>query len=66
MSKNSGRPGKKLRPKSLEPFFRDCRAVVVLMEPDETEDQAWRRYLKKHPEDIHAAALIFTSAELIN
>jgi len=66
MSKHARRPGEDPRPKSLERFFRDCRAVVILMEPDETEDQAWQRYLKKHPEDIHAAALIFTSVELIN
>lgn len=66
MSNHAMRPGEEPRPKKLEPFFRDCQAVVIMIEPDETEDQAWRRYLKKHPGDIHAAVLIFTSVEVIN
>jgi hypothetical protein len=47
------------RPEKPEPFFRDCRAVVVVMERDETEAQAWRRYVKKHPEDLHADIRIY-------
>jgi predicted TIM-barrel fold metal-dependent hydrolase len=43
----------------LEPFFRGCRAVVVVMERDETEAQAWQRYVKKHPQDLHADIRIF-------
>jgi hypothetical protein len=49
----------KPREERMEPFFISCRAVVVVMEPDETEAQAWRRYVKKHPEDLHADIRIF-------
>ena len=42
-----------------EPLLRGCRAVVVVMERDETEAQAWRRYVKKYPEDLYADIRIF-------
>jgi hypothetical protein len=47
------------QPERLEPFFIGCRAVIVLMERHETEAQAWRRYVEKNPEDIHANIRIF-------
>ena len=42
-----------------EPYFTGCKAVIVLVEQNETEEQAWRNYIKKHPEDIHAVVRIF-------
>jgi hypothetical protein len=46
----------------LEPIFTDCQAVVVVVEPDVTVAQAWQRYIKKHPEDLHGVKdLIFIS-----
>ncbi len=59
------RPREEPRPERLESFFIGSQAVIVLMDPGETEDQAWRRYTKKHPGDIDADVLIFTSAEII-
>jgi len=47
------------RPESLEPFLRQWRAVVVPVKAHEKEEQAWQRYLKNHPEDIHADVRIF-------
>ena len=47
------------RQKGLEPFFTGCKAVIVLVKSDETEEQAWQNHLKKHPEDIHADVRIF-------
>jgi hypothetical protein len=65
MSKQPGRPGEESRPERLEPFFKDCQAVIVLMYAGETEEQAWRRYIKKHPKDMYAEVLVFTYAEII-
>jgi hypothetical protein len=46
----------------LEPFFTDCQTVIVVVEPDETVAQAWQRYVKKHPKDLHCVKdLIFLS-----
>jgi hypothetical protein len=59
------RPREEHRPNHLDPFLSGCRAVVILMEPGETEEQAWQRYSKKHPEDVHADILIFSFAEVI-
>jgi hypothetical protein len=36
-----------------------CRVVIVLMGPDETEDQAWQRNLRKHPEAGQADIRMF-------
>jgi hypothetical protein len=49
----------KFKREKPEPFFTSCKAVIVLMEPDETEEQAWRNHLNKHPEDVHADVRIF-------
>jgi hypothetical protein len=47
----------------LGTFFKGCQAVIVLMEADETEEEAWRRYKKNHPEDIQAdARILFAEA----
>jgi hypothetical protein len=53
MSNQPGRPREESRPEGLEPFFKGSQAVIVLMDPGETEDQAWRRYIKEHLGDIH-------------
>jgi hypothetical protein len=45
MSNQPGRPREESRPGGLEPFFKGSQAVIVLMDPGETEDQAWRRYI---------------------
>jgi hypothetical protein len=42
-----------------QPYFTSCKAVIVLVAPDETEEQAWRSHIKKHPEDIKANVRIF-------
>ena len=33
--------------------------VVVLVEPHETKEKAWRRHLKKNPQDLLADIRIF-------
>lgn len=59
----SNQPVKSIKCKSRqerpEPFLIECKPVIVLVEPDETEEQAWRNHIKKHPEDIHAKVRIF-------
>jgi hypothetical protein len=65
MSKQPGRPEEESRPERLEPFLKDCQAVIVLMDAGETEEQAWRRYIKKHPKAMYAEVLVFTYAEII-
>jgi hypothetical protein len=65
-------PNRPVRPRAgetqserLGTFFRGCRAVIVLLEADETEEEAWRRYKKNHPEDIQAdARILFAEASL--
>jgi len=52
-------------PERLKPFFINCRPVIVLVKPDETEEQAWRHHVKNQPEDIHADIRISTFAEAI-
>ena len=60
MSNQPVRPTRgEAQPERLEPFFKDCQAVVVVMETNETVAQAWQRYVKKHPEDFHADIRIF-------
>jgi len=67
MSNQPGRPRSReeSRPAMLEFFFIDCRAVIVLMDNGETEEQAWRRYIKDHPGDFQANVFVFTCAEVI-
>jgi hypothetical protein len=50
---------RKPRQERPEPYFAACKAVIVLVESDKTEEQAWRNHIKKHPEDIHADIRIF-------
>ena len=65
MSNQSRRLREEFLPERLEPVFKDRHAVIVLMNAGETEEQAWQRYIKYHPKDIHAEVLIFTYAEVI-
>ena len=34
-------------------------AVVVLVKPHETKEEAWRRHLKENPQDLRAEVKIF-------
>jgi hypothetical protein len=53
------------QPERLGTFFKGCHAVIVLMEDHETEEEAWRRYKKNHPEDIQAdARILFAEASI--
>lgn len=41
------------QPQRREIFFPGFRTVVVLVRAGETTEQAWRRHVKRHPEDNH-------------
>jgi hypothetical protein len=39
--------------------IRGFKTVIVLVGTEETKEQAWRSYLKEHPEDNNADVKIF-------
>ena len=49
----------KVVPFKREWDFGHFKVVVVLVRRGETEDQAWRRYLRENPEDCQADIKIY-------
>ena len=47
------------QPERLDTIIRGFKTVIVLVGAEETKEQAWRCYLKKHPEDNNADVKIF-------
>ena len=47
------------QPERLDTISRGFKTVIVLVGTEETKEQAWRCYLKKHPEDRNADIKIF-------
>ena len=50
------------QPERLDTIIRGFKTVIVLVGAQETKEQAWRCYLKKHPEDKNADVKIFNFA----
>jgi hypothetical protein len=46
----------------LDTCFRGFRVAVILVPAEENKDQAWRRHIKKNPEDRNADIRIFNYA----
>jgi hypothetical protein len=47
------------QPERLDTNIRGFKTVIVFVGAEETKEQAWRCYLKKHPEDNNADVKIF-------
>jgi len=41
------------------PSFTIVKSAIVVVKMGETTEQAWRRHVKKHPEDSYADVKIF-------
>jgi hypothetical protein len=50
------------QPERIDTIIRGFKTVIVLVRTEETKEQAWRRYLKEHPEDNNADVKIFNFA----
>ena len=50
------------QPERLDTIIRGFKTVIVLVGTGETKEQAWRCYIKKHPEDNNADVKIFNFA----
>jgi hypothetical protein len=47
------------QPERIDTIIRGFKTVIVLVRTEETKEQAWRSYLKEHPEDNNADVKIF-------
>jgi hypothetical protein len=47
------------QPGRIDTNIRGFKTVIVFVGAEETKEQAWRCYLKKHPEDNNADVKIF-------
>jgi hypothetical protein len=47
------------QPERIDTITRGFKTVIVLVGTEETKEQAWRSYLKEHPEDNNADIKIF-------
>ena len=47
------------QPECQDTIIRGFKTVIVLVGTEETKEQAWRSYLKEHPEDNNADVKIF-------
>lgn len=46
-------------PRAIRHSCAIINSAVVVVQRGETKEQAWRRHLKKHPEDTYAHVRIF-------
>jgi hypothetical protein len=55
---------KQLKEKEWLEKICDIRMAIVEVMPGETEEKAWRRHLKEHPEDACANIRVFNHPPL--